>query len=271
MTPERQAETQALEAEMAEDITGDFDEKNVDAMFSQKVTNVKAIESGAGAIYTNSTIQKLERDGNAMNRVYSLEEMENGVTPNAAIVLHDPRKLNETLSDIRNLFKKNDWNLKAEPWLEVSGALGQLAFVIRAILYVFLGTVYFIGAFIVANAVLMSTLQRTREIGIIRAIGGQRDFVRRLIMGEVLLMSAIFGTFGVSAALLLISWLSRVGIPAPNEIFEFVFSGPRLHLTISVTSIVISYLIAIAVSIVASLYPVAKAVRVAPVTAMRAD
>jgi ABC-type lipoprotein release transport system permease subunit len=271
MTPERQAETQALEAEMAGQLTGDFDANNVDAMFSQKVTETKATVSIARGTSSNTAPQKLERDSNAMNRIYSLEEMENGVTPNAAIVLHDPTKLDQTLSEIRALFKKNNWKLKAEPWLEVSGALGQLAFVIRAILYIFLATVYFIGAFIVANAVLMSTLQRTREIGIIRAIGGQRDFVRRLIMGEVLLMSAIFGVFGVSAALLLISWLSRVGIPAPNEIFEFVFSGPKLHLTVSVTSVLISYFIAIAVSVVASLYPVAKAVRVAPVTAMRAD
>jgi ABC-type lipoprotein release transport system permease subunit len=271
MTPERRAETDALNAEMAKELSNNFDSNNVDAMFSQKVTETNSTQQTNNAPQTWNPSEKLNRDGDTLNRTYSVEEMENGVTPNAAIVLHDPQKLDQTLVQIRDLFKKRGWKLNAGSWLDVSGALGQLAFVIRAILYLFLGVVYFVGAFIVANAVLMSTLQRTREIGVIRAIGGQRGFVRRLIVGEVFLMSGIFGALGIICSLALVAWLGYVGIPAPNEILEFVFSGPKLHLTASFTSVVVSYLVAIAVSVLASLYPVAKAVRVPPVTAMRAD
>jgi ABC-type lipoprotein release transport system permease subunit len=281
MTPERRAETAELEAEFASELSSEAGRDDVGAMFSQTVEErgakeqgrepTKAMGKGAEANGPSTPPLALARRAGLEERLYSAAEMEDGVTPNAAVVFRDPAKERETIAAMRALFKKNGWNLKVEPWLEVSGALGQVAFVIRAILYLFLAVVYFVGAFIVANAVLMSMLQRTKEIGIIRAIGGQRSFVRRLVLSEVLLMSGIFGALGVGLALLVVAVLARIGIPAPNEILEFVFSGPKLILSVSFASVVVSYLVGIGVSLVATIYPLGKAVGVSPVTAMRAD
>jgi ABC-type lipoprotein release transport system permease subunit len=278
MTPERRAETAELEAEFARELSTEAGRDDIASMFSQTVEErdgksegmASTPRSDKGALSQGAPAPDLRRKISE-ERHYSLAEMEDGVTPNAAVVFRDPTRERETIAAMRALFKKKGWNLKVEPWLEVSGALGQVAFVIRAILYLFLGVVYFVGAFIVANAVLMSTLQRTKEIGIIRAIGGQRSFVRRLVLSEVLMMSGIFGALGVVLALAVVAILGRIGIPAPNEILEFVFSGPKLILSVSFTSVIVSYLVGIGVSLVATLYPLGKAVAVSPVTAMRAD
>ncbi len=293
MTPDRKAETSELLNEMAGEISA-FDPTNADSLFSSEVAVSAAVatekaeenqsqdkDSSAGAVAiasqnepsaNNSAATSSTTNGKKLDtQTYTVDEMENGVTPNAAIVLHNPEKLQQTLADLKKLFAAKGWNIKAQGWLDVSGALGQVAFVMKAVLFAFMGIVYFIGIFIVANAVLMSTLQRTKEIGVMRAIGGQRSFVRKLILGEILLMSAAFGFAGVITGLALVGWLGKVGVPAPNETLQFIFSGPRLYLTTSATTVVVSFVVAIAVSLLASLYPIRKAVKIQPVTAMRAD
>lgn len=275
MTPDRVAETKALEQEMNGSLS-EFSSSSIDDLFSKDIevlakantSNENTKMSAADEkINSSQKMSTLEPD----THTYSLEEMENGVTPNAAIVLKDPNRLNATLANLRNLFKEKGWSLRAEGWLNVSGALGQAAFVIKTILIAFMSIVYFIGVFIVANAVLMSTLQRTKEIGIMRAIGAQRNFVRKLILGEVLVMSSAFGALGVTSSLISVAWLGRVGIPAPSETLEFIFSGPRLFLAVSPATVAVSFFVAIAVSLLASLYPIRKAVKIHPITAMRAD
>jgi ABC-type lipoprotein release transport system permease subunit len=290
MTPDRKAETSDLEKEMAGEISA-FDPANADSLFSSEIAvstavaeekreapeskNIDSSPSDTATTKSNlaaiSSVTTGDSSPKRDTQTYTVDEMENGVTPNAAIVLHNPEKQEQTLAELRKLFAARGWNIKAKGWLEVAGALGQVAFVMKAVLFAFMAIVYFIGIFIVANAVLMSTLQRTKEIGVMRAIGGQRTFVRKLILSEIFMMSSAFGAAGVATGLALVAWLSKVGVPAPNETLQFIFSGPRLYLTTSATTVVASFMVAIAVSLLASLYPIRKAVKIQPVTAMRAD
>jgi ABC-type lipoprotein release transport system permease subunit len=271
-TPASKAETALLEQEFSSELSSSESE-NIEDLFNTDVSSasIKTAETKLETPPSNSETQRPFNGKKVDTQIYTQEEMENGVTPNAAIVLNDPQKANQTLADLKNLFEAKGWKLKAEPWIEVAGTLGQVAFVIKAILFGFMGIVYFIGIFIVANAVLMSTLQRTKEIGVMRAIGGQKSFVRKLLLGEVFAMSAAFGALGVVVALLLVLWAGKAGIPAPNEQLEFVFSGPRLFLTVSPATVMVSYATAILVSLAATLYPIRKAMKIQPVTAMRAD
>jgi putative ABC transport system permease protein len=47
------------------------------------------------------------------------------------------------------------------------------------------------------SAMVMSVLERTREIGTLRAVGWSRGRVLRMILGEAILLSAIGGVIGV--------------------------------------------------------------------------
>ena len=56
-----------------------------------------------------------------------------------------------------------------------------------------------VGAIAVANTVLMSVFERTREFGVIRAVGAKPRFLFGLVLSESVLLSLIGAAFGVLA------------------------------------------------------------------------
>lgn len=115
-----------------------------------------------------------------------------------------------------------------------------------------------IGAIGVMNTMVMSVLERTREIGILRAVGWSASRILRMIMGESLilcLIAAVAGTaLGVLAtrAILLIDMIRS-------------FLEPQYTLDIFIRALVV----AVGVALLGAIYPAFRAVRLTPMEALR--
>ena len=118
--------------------------------------------------------------------------------------------------------------------------------------------VIFIGSLLVLVTMMGSVNERTREIGIFRAIGFRRGHVMQIILLEALLLGIIGGILGFGIGNL-IAW----GI-IPLVIKDGMFAGINTNLGI------ISILMAVALSLLASLYPAFKASNMDPSEALRA-
>lgn len=118
--------------------------------------------------------------------------------------------------------------------------------------------VIFIGSLLVLVTMMGSVNERTREIGIFRAIGFRRGHVMQIILLEALLLGIIGGILGFGIGNL-IAW----GI-IPLVIKDGMFVGINTNLGI------ISILMAVALSLLASLYPAFKASNMDPSEALRA-
>lgn len=55
-----------------------------------------------------------------------------------------------------------------------------------------------VGGLLVANTVMMSVYERTREFGVMRALGARRGFIFRLVVSEALLLSSLGGLLGLA-------------------------------------------------------------------------
>jgi ABC-type lipoprotein release transport system permease subunit len=64
-------------------------------------------------------------------------------------------------------------------------------------------------------------------------------------------------------------WLHGVGIPAPADIFQVIFGGPRLYPTVTIDNVVAGLVATLVVAVFATLYPARLAVGVQPVVAMQ--
>jgi len=141
---------------------------------------------------------------------------------------------------------------------EVSGQLQGF----KIALLFFAGTSLFVGAFLVFNALSMTILERTRELGMLRALGSTRAMIARSVIVEAMLL----GVFG-----------SMLGVPfgygmARGLVYLFgkAFLFEITSLILSPFALVSAIVVGMAVTVVAALYPAMKAGRVSPVTAMRA-
>ena len=76
---------------------------------------------------------------------------------------------------------------------EISGQLQGF----RISLLFFAGTALFVGAFLVFNALSMTILERTRELGMLRALGSTRSMIARSVMVEAVILGLLGSLLGV--------------------------------------------------------------------------
>jgi putative ABC transport system permease protein len=119
----------------------------------------------------------------------------------------------------------------------------------------------FVGAFLIYNTFSMTVLERTRELGLLRALGATRGRVLRLLLAEALLMGALGSAMGVFLGLGLAHSLRDVLASYSNvEVVAFHVPPEGLLLAAGV---------GVGVTVLAALRPVWRASRVPPVEALR--
>ena len=116
----------------------------------------------------------------------------------------------------------------------------------------------FIGFIGVLNTMFMSVFERTREIGILRAIGWRPSRVMRMILMESVLLSIGGGIVGTLAGLGLIKLLSH--LPTVNGVVQAA---------ISADIVIKGFAIAIIVGLVGAAYPAYRGSRLLPTEALR--
>ena len=115
------------------------------------------------------------------------------------------------------------------------------------ILYVLLALSVIVSVFGIVNTLVLTVFERTREIGMLRAIGMTRRQVRRMIRHESVITAMIGGALGIALGIVLGGLLvARVDF--------IVFSLP-------VTSLIVFALMTVVVGILAAIFPARRAAR----------
>ena len=115
-----------------------------------------------------------------------------------------------------------------------------------------------IGGLGMMNSMVMTVLERTREIGTLRAVGWSRGRVMRLILGESMALSAVGGVVGVVLGFLMAEGLAS--LPGFGAFFEGAWS-PGIFAQGMGTALVLG--------LVGGLYPAWRAANLQPVEALR--
>jgi putative ABC transport system permease protein len=134
------------------------------------------------------------------------------------------------------------------------------------------GVLIVLVAFSVLNTQLMSVLERTKEFGIVLALGVSPGRLGRLVLIETTLMGTLGLVLGVLIGGSLVLWFSLHGLSFPGlEQMAGQFNLPdRIYLSLSVVGLFLGPSIVLGASLLAGLYPMARLYRLEPVTAMRA-
>ena len=116
----------------------------------------------------------------------------------------------------------------------------------------------FIGGIAVMNTMVMAVFERTREIGILRAVGWRTRRILQMILGEALLLCIIAAVFGSGLAVLLTRFI--VLLPTIRA-----FLSPEYTPDVFVRGI----LVGVSVAVLGAIYPAYRAARLSPAEAIR--
>jgi ABC-type lipoprotein release transport system permease subunit len=270
LTPEKLAEAKQLERAAGTKIIDR--EKAEEELFGESSTTASVVTRHTEThIDEKKELGVIHKFDSKTDRVYTQTEIDSGVVLNAAIILKDPSKIKETMLKINEVSEKNGLDLKVVTWQKAAGFIGQFVGVAKVILYLVVFIIFIVALVIINNAVMMATLQRVKEIGTMRAIGAQRNFVLAMILVETIMLGLSFGAAGTAAGAIIVGMLGHSGIPAVNEFLYFFFSGPRLYPSLGAGSVIASMIIIFFVTVLSALYPAIIATRVSPVTAMQTE
>ena len=140
--------------------------------------------------------------------------------------------------------------------------------IIDSVLGLLGGISLLVASFGIANTMIMSILERTREIGIMKAIGAEDREIKLIFFVEAAVLGLLGGVIGVFSAWAIDAIANRLAyrfiLKPQGASFVDFFSLP---LWLSLGAI----LFALIVSILAALYPAARAARIDPVRALRHD
>ncbi|MBL7542333.1 MAG: ABC transporter permease [Bdellovibrionaceae bacterium] len=262
MTEERRAQNKQIEDEMG---LNDIGQDAIENLFSSS-SGARPEKTSAAKKSENVELSFKKR---IMGATYTPDELNKGVFLHAAVFLKDPGRRDAVIKDIMAISKQEGLGIQAVSWQDAAGFIGQMTFMMKAILNIFIGIALLLAGLMIMNSLLMAAMDRKQEIGTMRAIGAHADFIYRLFFYETLFISLLFGGVGVILGSLVVVIIGAVGIPASGDVATFFFSGPRLYLHLNPGLVFTVIAVMVVIAILATQYPAWKAMKISPLQAMQ--
>lgn len=194
---------------------------------------------------------------NNIRRVFTTDN----TTYNIGVMVNDIKDMDPAISEAKGTFRpirkvaideeNNFYINKSDSIAEVfMSSLGTITTAAA-----FIGLITLIGAAIgLMNIMLVAVNERTREIGLIKAIGGTKKSIRTQFLFESVLISLIGAIFGILS-----------GVLVGNLVGMFLHTG----FVVPWAWVVLGIVVCSAVGLFAGLYPALKAARLDPIVALR--
>ena len=182
--------------------------------------------------------------------------------------LDNPHADKKIVAALNKRFKEEGVNALAMDWkkaaISYSGTVEGISFIFN-LLIIILAIVVFI---IIMNTMVVSVIERTSEIGTMRAIGAERKFVKRLFYSEAVMLTSISSLAGIILAFICMAIFNSFNIAVTNSIAKMILGGGLLHFSPTPLIIIITIVIAILGSVLSNIYPVVSALRITPIKAL---
>lgn len=236
-----------------------FESDNLDAMFSSDasiVENVASQTTGSETVAAGEP-SKPSITAGTYNLIYvSLKEGEN---------------LAKRTAELNKLLEQSNCHAKAIPWNKAIGPLGSMAILIKLTLFGFVSFLFFVAIIIIVNTLSMAALERTSEIGMMRAVGAKKGFIAGMFASETAVLSFFFGGIGIAAGMITVVILPFCNITAPNEIVQILFGGEQFRPRLTPVDLILVIIQLVMVTGIAVLYPLKVALGITPLDAISRD
>ena len=173
-------------------------------------------------------------------------------------------------SFIKTINKKIEpYGVTAVDWRTAVGTSAILLLLIQVIFNAGMFLVCVTGVITVINIILISVFRRTREIGTLRAIGSSDLYISSLVLLENVFLSALSGITGILIGFLFISWINAMAFNIPNDLIASLLGGRMLTLDFMPRAAALSFVLAVVLGVIVSIYPVHVTLRIEPMEAVR--
>jgi ABC-type lipoprotein release transport system permease subunit len=163
--------------------------------------------------------------------------------------------------------------LEIMSWKEIQPDLAMMTDMVQKFYAIFMVIILAALAFGIVNTMLMVVLERTKELGMLTAIGMNKKRVFNMIMLESVFLSMVGGVSGMLISQALIGLTARKGINFASYAEGLEAMGYTAHIypVISTSFFITVTVLIIITGILSSVYPALKALKLDPADALRTE
>ena len=177
----------------------------------------------------------------------------------------------EYVDPVKSQLQSTFPSLFIESWIDLAPELAYLSESTGIYMYIFVGIILFALLFGITNTMLMSVVDRIRELGVLIAIGMKKGKVFIMIVLEAVLLSLTGGLCGIGVGILTIAYYGNVGIDltAISVSLESFGATAILYPFLPVVMYVVLTIMIVIAANIAALLPAWKATHLVPSEAIR--
>lgn len=178
-------------------------------------------------------------------------------------VLLKSRDLADTVKD---RLHSEQYTIKT--WVQMNQLMTSYENLADSYMYLLYLIVLCVTATVIVNTLVMSVFERTREIGIISAVGMRSSSIMNMFLIESFMLAITGIVMGLVLGSLLVLYSERVGFYIGNFGLTGIMLGERIYGYMTVQDAIPLVIISLVVTLLASLYPAIMAARMEPIDAL---
>ena len=174
---------------------------------------------------------------------------------------------------LRRIFKKEISNkqIVVRSWDQIQPLLKSMISMMNYFSYIFLVIILAALAFAIINTMLMAVMERTREIGMLMALGMNKRKIFSLIMLETIFLSVVGAVLGLVISIFIINHYATYGFDLSSVAkgLNYIGYSSRIFFRVNTNFYITSIILIILIAVLSSISPALKALRLQPATAIR--
>lgn len=212
----------------------------------------------------------------------AIDNIENIFTDDSQVVISDVTnwhfivvrlkedvKENFAIRKFNTWAKQNGYPIEAVNWRVAAGPTAQYVYWLRIVFLIGVFIILFAGLIVVTNTLVINVLDRTKEIGTMRALGANKRNIVFLCMSETLILSTISAIISFIISFFIVLLMQKYPITLNNIFFEQLFGGKKLIPELTLSNIGFGFLVSLIIGLTSWILPVIEALKILPIKAMK--